>query len=273
MDRLKRAGGLAYSNIMEAPHGAIATETFEGLLALGYAAALGTTERLVEHNPQTRWPASFGMDRSELVGDGMPVLPRIRMTPQWRNDVLIAALLRQPIILAGHHADAVNDLKLLSQFAALVNSLGQITWATPLEIARSNYKQFRNGDTLYLKLYSREIHLGIPEGVTRLQIERPWWSADSGMSPLEVVQDGRSLFSADVGPEAGPVPVKPMTKVVVTNRPREWVDYQKVPAPRPRLWPAFRKVLMEVRDRSMPWRRGVTSIMRRDPSEQGRIQE
>ena len=148
MERLKRAYGIPFFKIMEAPHGALAEEMFGALLSLGYEAALCTTELLALHNPNISWPATVGLRRSEILGGGLPVIPRIKISQDWKNDVLLKAFLRQPIIIAGHHTDAARGMELMAELAKVIRGLGGVTWSDLTDVLRTNYLQKREGDVL-----------------------------------------------------------------------------------------------------------------------------
>lgn len=261
MDRLELEHQTPFLRIMEPPHGAIAYEMFEHLLALGYEAALVTPELLVRHNPHNSLAATFGMGRSELLCGGLPVIPRIRMSKDWKNEVLLAAFLRQPIILAGHHSDAMDGLKLLANFARLVNHFKNVIWASPLEIVRSNYKELRQDDVLNLKAYSRNFRVRVPDGVKCLLIHRPWLRNNAVEEMLIIKDDGRVIFQGVGDAVLGPITVTPSRVLEVCSPPPKQVDYRTVSPPRPRCWPMVRKILTEMRDRSAPCRHAVTKML------------
>ncbi|MBV8277072.1 MAG: hypothetical protein JO170_17695 [Verrucomicrobia bacterium] len=261
MERLQRAHQLEVLKIMEAPHGAIADSMFSHLLNLGYEGALGTTRLLVLHNPKLTWPASFGLHRSQIVGGGLPVIPRIKMTPNWRNAVLIAAFLRQPIVIVLHHGDVADGYEPLIEIAGMINQLDGVTWASPLGIARSNYTEVRRGDSLTINLYSRRIQLAIPPGIKSLCVHRPW--PQNGTSEEVILRNSAGEIFRGSGPEMlDPIPVESAGEVEVCCPPANPVDYRTVPAPQLRFWPVTRKFLMEARDRSAPWRYLVKKFFR-----------
>ncbi len=252
MERLEQKCGIPFLRIMEPPHGVMAHGMFAHLLALGYEAALGTAEWLVRYNPRAVWPASLGIDRSELLGGGLPVLPRIRMSSDWRNEVLLAAFLRQPIVLVGHHRDASDRLELLAAFADLINHLSGAGWASPLGMVRSNYKELRRGDALALKAYSRGIHFVVPEGVRQLFVHRPWLGSEGAGEMVVVRNSGQELFRRVANETVGPIAVNPSDVLEISSPPPNPIDYRTLRAPGLRCWPLLRKALMEVRDRLSP---------------------
>ncbi len=254
MENLERKHRLPVLRIMEAPHGVIASEVFEHLLALGYEAALGTTERLVRYNPGAAWPATLGLDQSEMLGGGLPVLPRIRMSPEWKNDVLLAAFLRQPIVVVGHHWDVMEHLGLLAEIARLINNLRGVSWDTPLGIVRSNYKALRDGTTLNLRPYARRIQVAVPEGIERLLVHRPWVQRGGRLEMLIGRKAGHEFLRATGTRIIGPISVKAPGVLEILSPPANPVDCWAIRPPGPQWWPIVRNLLMGVRDRTAPLR-------------------
>ena len=110
-------------------------------------------------------------------------------------------------MLAGHHHDAAGQLEFLAEFAGFINHLPAATWASPQGIVRSNYKELRRGNALYLKLYSRTVHVTVPEGVSEIFINRPWVGGEGTGEALVIKGRGEELLRVS-GPEMiGPVPV------------------------------------------------------------------
>jgi hypothetical protein len=261
MDRLQQAHQLEVLKIMEAPHGAIADGMFAHLLTLGYEAALGTTRLLVMHNPTTARPASFGLGRSSILSGGMPVIPRIKMTRNWRNSVLIAAFLGQPIVVVLHHGDVADGYEPLVEMAKTINQLQGVRWTSPLGIARSNYTELRKQDSLAIKMYSRRILFSVPAGIKNICIHRPWPQNES-CEELIIRRSGQEIFRESVPGTVGPIAMDSPDELEVFSPPANQVDYRTVRAPKPSCWPATRKFLMEARDRSAPWRYMVRKFFR-----------
>jgi hypothetical protein len=253
MDRLQQAHQLQVLKVMEPPHGAIADGMFPYLLTLGYEATLGTTRLLVLHNPTTVWPASFGLERSHVLSGGMPVIPRIKMTPHWRNSVLIAAFLRQPIVIVLHHGDVADGYEPLVEIAKMINQLEGVRWNSPLGIARSNFTELRRQDSLTIQMYSRRILFSLPAGIKNISIHRPW-ARDGSCDELIIQHSGQEIFHESGAATLGPIAMDSSVELEVYAPPANPVDYRTVPAPRLSCWPVTRKFLIEARDRSAPWR-------------------
>jgi hypothetical protein len=248
MERLKRRHNLDVARVMEAPHGALADSTMPHLLSLGYEAALATTELLVHHNPETKWPPAFGMDCAEMLGGGLPVLPRTMMSPLWRNDMTLRAFLRQPIVIAGHQGDAAGGLDFLAEMATALRGLPGAQWSDVPGILESNYQQRRTGRTLALRLCSRKAKVAFEPGLRILSVWRPWLPENRSESlriafdslPPQTVQAGR--FAEIQVPEHA---VSAQIQSEFANP----INPDKVKAPPRRPWPIARKVAMEFRDR------------------------
>ncbi len=262
VEGLERRHGVSVSKIMEAPHGAVGNSFFPPLLALNYEAALTSTELLVKHNPKTAWPAGVGMDMSEMLGGGLPVLPRIKMSADWKNEVLLAAFLGQPILLAGHHQDAADQLQLLAEFAGVINSLPAATWASPQDIVRSNYKEFRSGNALFLKLYSRTVHVVTPEGVNEIFINRRWVGTEGAGETLVIKSRGEELLRVTGAEVVGPISVSAGQPLDISSLPINQIDFRSVKSSGAICWPVARKVMMEIRDRIAPLRRRARKMFR-----------
>ena len=263
MERLARRHGIPFLKIMEAPHGAMAADMFPHLLALGYEAALCTPELLVQHNPRTAWPAAFGLDRSDMLGGGLPVIPRIRMSSHWRNDVLLAAFLRQPIIIAGHHYDAANRMEFLEELADMVNQMEGVVWSDLREILRTNCRQRIEGDVLIVKMYSRRVRVAVAPGVRQLSVWRPWLEEDD-TERLVIALDSDTKTLPAEGPMAKDIELGATgTRIVeIASEIEHPLGLSSINSPLPSPWPLARKMLMEIRDRLSPMMPAVDRLRR-----------
>jgi hypothetical protein len=253
IERLERHG-LCGFKIMEAPHGAIAHDMMGHLMSLGYEAVLCTTELLVHHNPDVAWPATLGMDRAEFLGGGMPTISRVKMKAGWKNEVILSAFLRKPFVIAGHHWDAADRFLLLKEIAGLINGLRPVAWSSPLDIVRGNYKRLQRGSELRIKMYARTIRVSVPEGVTQLFVHRPWLQLDAQTEMLVLNHSNTEIFRETGSSIMGPITVNSGEVIEIHSLPGQPVDFRTVRTPRADGWPFFRKLLMELRDRSGPMR-------------------
>jgi hypothetical protein len=266
MQRLETIYDLPFIRIMEAPHAAITSDIMEPLLSLGYDAVLGTPERLSRDNPKMGWPTTLGMDLAEMGNCGFPILPRIKMSAQWKTEVLLAAFLGQAIIIVGHHPDAKGGLDLLAEFAAVVNQLEGRMWASPQEIARSNYKWRLQAGSLRVKLYSRAVRASIPEGTERVFIHRPWIRDREESQRVMVMASGRVLLDSCGSETIGPLAINGEKCIDIVCPPVTKIEASSVLAPKQQYWALLRKVLMEARDRSAPLRLMCKHLLSRNNS-------
>jgi hypothetical protein len=254
-ERLEHCDGVEVCRVMEPPHGAWTMTFLDALRNLNFEGIMATSELLVRHNPRVRWSSALGLEAVDLLAEvGPPSIPRIIMSKDWKSRVLLAGILDQPIVLAGHHSNAADGMEEMAEYAQLVNSIGGVTWATPAGILRSNYKQLRQGRALHVRLCSRRIQLPIPEDVEELWVHRPWLAPGDEGEALTVLcgRERRSASQPAIGGVCGPFPVKQMEEVAVACPPKDGIDFKTAPAPPLSLRPIVRKILVEARDRCSP---------------------
>jgi hypothetical protein len=251
VDRLVNKHGLSVARIMEAPHGILLDEMFPHLLSSGYDAALATFELLVRMNRLSTWPATIGLESSTIIAGGLPVIPRIRAYPSWKNDILLAAFLRQPIAVIVHHQDAAEEMAVLAEIARTVNSIGNIVWSDLQGILRSNYVQRLVGDVLHVRMHSRAVTVRIPSGARQICVHRSWIAADHRENI--VMRSSRGTVIEGVpGTETRPEAVEEGGLVEVRSERVNPLHFSSVAQPGISLYPIVRKLTMEVRDRLTP---------------------
>jgi hypothetical protein len=136
IERLERRSGLVVSRVMVPPHGACSEEMLAALQFCGFEAACISHGSLRAHNKSRAWTKTLGYLPSELVR-GCPVLPRWGVTGDLKNTILLAAFLKQAIILRGHHQDLKNGPELLDELARIINGLGSVKWSNMTDMTRS----------------------------------------------------------------------------------------------------------------------------------------
>ncbi|MCL4788716.1 MAG: hypothetical protein KJ070_18300 [Verrucomicrobia bacterium] len=253
IESMEQRFGLEVARVMEAPHAAMACHVFPALASLGYEAASATTDRIILHNPQAVWPPEFGMDLADVMPGGLGLIPRIRMSAQWRTEVVLAAFLRKPVVLAGHHNDARNGLELLAEFARLVNGFGSVEWSSLTAIARGSYRLMPCESGVRVRAYQRRLAVRLPAGLAHVTIERPW--LDNGdVELLSLESDGGgTVFHAPAGRVSPPVPVSAARSLRLHSPVPNARDFHTVPGAGLPLWPLARRLLTEARDRAYPW--------------------
>ena len=249
--RLEQQSGIEFCRLMECPHGSVSVAMLEPMARLGYEAVFASMAHLLRCNRGTNFRASLGAEPTLLENKAVPIVPRIRALPGWQDEVRLAAFLKRPIIFAVHHWDFADQNHLPGEFAQVVNSLPDTTWATPTGVARACYQYREIGDVLHVRLSSRLVDVPIAQHVRYVVIHRPWLQEDGDPELLEIrareTQLFRAVSTADV---VDPVAVQGATDLQISSSLLNRVDCDSVPSPRFRCWPLVRKLMMEVRDRS-----------------------
>jgi hypothetical protein len=135
IERLERRSGLSVSRVMVPPHGACSEEMLAALPVCGFEAACISHGSLRAHNKAKDWTKTLGYLASELVR-GCPVLPRWGVSGDLQNTILLAAFLKQAIILRGHHQDLKDGIELLDDLARFINGLGHVVWSNLSDLSR-----------------------------------------------------------------------------------------------------------------------------------------
>jgi hypothetical protein len=239
--------------VAEPPYGVIRSDHVPALVALQYEAVLLTLARFPRFNGCLRQPPEFGLHAAECLPGGLALVPRIRAAPGWETEVVLAAFLGQPIVIAGHHFDADDDLNLLEQVASLVNEMGAVAWSNLSAIARSRFVVRREGSTLRIRAASRRIVVPVPEGIDEVVVERPWMiDGDTDEVRWAVHGDGAAGKTMACGRSAT-ISVPGVGLVEILSPVRDPLDPADVPPPHPSLWPLVRRAITETRDRCYPF--------------------
>jgi hypothetical protein len=224
---------------------------FPHLLSLGYEGALATFELLVRSDRSCAWPATIGLESFAVAAGGLPIIPRIRAHPSWKNDVVLAAFLRQPIAVAVHHQDAAQEMAPLAEIARTVNSVGNIVWSDLPGTLRTSYVQKIAGDVLHVRMYSSAVTVRMPDGARRICVHRPW-IAEGHTERIRIRLVHGSEIEEDVGAVSRPVSLLESEVVEVRSEARAPLDLSSVAPSGVHLWPIARKAMMELRDRVTP---------------------
>jgi hypothetical protein len=251
IEGLERTAGLEIPRVMAAPHGACSQEMATVLVRAGFEAACISRGSLMNRNRELTWPTTIGLNVSEFLGDGLPIIPRfnIQLEKDSEFNALLAAFLGQPIIPVGHHDDLARGLDLLSRLAGLINSTGEVQWLDMKSMSRTNFCTHQAGVDLHVKMYSRRIGLKIPDGVIQLHLHRPWLGSHANES-LRVrkgqsVQNIQSFHGEPLLVEAG-------ESIEITSIPGQALDGRDgLPDGTP-LAAIVRRQLCEGRDRLRP---------------------
>jgi len=245
----ERRSGVAVSKIMVPPHGACSERTLREMAHLGFEGACISKGSLRYHNRQATWLRTLGMRPYDII-EGLPVFPRFPFSAKCHNNILIAALLNQPIIARGHHHDVSDGLQLLADLSGFVNSLGTVHWLDMKRIARSHYAQRLEGNVLLVKMFTRRIEVSVPRGIRKILVERPWLEGtESPPLAWKGLNDG-SEWKLHQSDET--IPVQSYQKIEIVSELSTLPLISAKNAKRFRLWPTVRRQLTEARDRLAP---------------------
>jgi hypothetical protein len=245
-----RRTGVDVDRVMVPPHEACSQATLGGLRRCGFEAITMTRPYpWVEFEPHS-WLAR-PEDAGPLVGwgpaefvEGVPVLLRHPIAGRSRAELTLRAFLDQPLILYGHHEDALGGPEALLEAVEEVNGIGPSNWCSLSEIATTSFETRRAGSRLAIRLLTRRAQIEIPTGIEQLTVELP----AAGIEP-----DRQTLRVAGKDAEPGePLTVEPGSSLEITLSPVDAIDPAAVPAPRRRPLAVARRLASEGRDRLQP---------------------
>jgi hypothetical protein len=251
--RLERVSNLRVARVMAAPHSACTADAAAQLLRQGFEAVCISHDLLRRSNPTIEWSPLFGLEPAELLSDGLPVIPRFRLSKKRTLPMVIAALTGQAIIPFGHHQDLADELNLLAETSENINGIGSdVQWCNLTRIARTNYKHRVAGTTLELKMYSRYIEVQIPAEIESIEVYRPWHRQEQAGEALQMRVNKASWTQTDGGKisfpqENGRAQVLEIRSVALGS-----VDYRQIESQPLHLWAIMRRLLTEARDRCYP---------------------
>jgi hypothetical protein len=248
----ERRSGVSVQRVMVPPHEVCSKPALRAMFRLGLdGACIGqrypwrTASGSVDAWPLAKWHGA------DMVVGGMPILPRCPFDRP-REDLAFRALLRQPLILYGHHGDLSGGLDLLAEAADYVNSLGDVQWGPLGWIAERNVLSRRRAEALIVQMHSRRAAVELPQDATLLEVTLPSLSEHEparslvcGSRRVQMTHDGREWTS-------GLIEVVPGTRLALELKPEHALDATRVASPRMTPWPLVRRTLVEGRDRVQP---------------------
>jgi hypothetical protein len=245
-----RRTGVAVDRVMVPPHEACSQATLSGLRRCGFEAITMTRPYpWIEFEPHS-WLAR-PEDAGALVGwgpaefvEGVPVLLRHPIAGRSTAELTIRAFLDQPLILYGHHEDALGGPEALLNVVEGINRIGPTSWCSLKEIAATSFESRRDGSRLAIRLLTREAQIEIPAETEELTIELPTVGIEPDRQVLR-------LAGSDVNP-GEPLAVQPGSSLEITLSPVDAIDPAAVPAPRRRPLAVARRLASEGRDRLRP---------------------
>jgi hypothetical protein len=245
-----RRTDVAVDRVMVPPHEACSRATLNGLRRCGFEAITMTRPYpWVEFEPHS-WLAR-PEDAGPLVGwgpaefvEGVPTLLRHPIAGRSTAELTLRAFLGQPLILYGHHEDALGGPEALLEAVEEVNRIGPAKWCSLSEIAATSFETRSDGSRLAVRLLSRKARIEIPTEIEELTVELP---------AVGVEPDRQTLLIA--GKETNPgetLSVEPGTSLEITLSPVDAIDPADVPSPRRRPLAVARRLASEGRDRLQP---------------------
>lgn len=225
IEQLEAAAKVGVSRVMAAPHGACSEEMLAELPKCGFAGATISHGSLRAHNRSRSWVKSLGYRPAEII-KGCAVMPRWRLASNAHNTILLAAYLRQPIILVGHHGDLKGGLELLDSLAGFINSLGTVAWLDTAELAEINYHWRMEDDVFNLQPLGSRVRVKIPKGVKSFIVDhggqvgwQTWRVALAGVARTIEARTIVNLSGATDEELLLEVPVQPSVKLdEISNR-------------------------------------------------------
>ena len=243
---------LSICPIAEPPYGVFRSSYVQPFVSLGYEAVLCTIRQFLRCNPPSAQSPAFGLLGAECLAGGLAMIPRIPAAEGWETESVLAAILGQPIVIAGHHFDADDNLRFIEELADYVNGLGPVAWSNLSDVASSRYAWRREGSTLRIRASSRHIVASLPDWVDAVVVERPW-VADGAGEVLRWSAPGQVPSVQQCGGVSASLPIAGGRSVEIVSPAANPVDPMRVAPPRASPWPMMRRMLAEARDRSYPY--------------------
>jgi len=246
--RMEYRSGISVARVMAPPHGACNEVAIDAMCRYGFEAICVSRGSLRYHNEGAGWIRTLGMSPCDLVSR-LPVIPRFGLSANCENDILIAALLRQPIVPITHHQALAKGYEQLEAAASIINSFPNVLWQDLATISRSLYAHRRDGQVLQVRMYSRRISILVPEGVASIYFEvRPDQNSEDRVLYYRI----RGVTSEwNVASPSRQIAVEPFSTVEIVSGDPSCLSQQREPG-RTRLGPILRRALTESRDRTLP---------------------
>jgi hypothetical protein len=245
-----RRTGVAVDRVMVPPHEACSQAILGGLRRCGFEAITMTRPYpWVEFEPHS-WLARpeeagalVGWGPAEFV-EGVPVLLRHPIAGRSAAELALRAFLDQPLILYGHHEDALGGPEALLEAVEEVNQLGPTRWCSLREIAATSFETRQEGSRMAIRLLTRRARIEVPDGVDELTLQLPGVGLEADRQALRIAGE-----NANPGE---PLSVEPGSSLEITLAPVDVLNPGAVPAPRRRPLALARRLASEGRDRLQP---------------------
>jgi hypothetical protein len=245
-----RRTGVTVDRVMVPPHEACSQAILGGLRRCGFEAITMTRPYpWVEFEPHS-WLARpedagalTGWGPAEFV-EGVPVLLRHPIAGRSTAELTLRAFLDQPLILYGHHEDALGGPEALLERVEEVNRIGPAKWCSLSEIAATSFETRQDGAHLAIRLLTRKARIEISAETKELTVELP----AVGIEPDQQVL---SVSGEEINP-GEPLTVEPGASLEVSLSPINAIDPASVSPPPRRPLAVARRLASEGRDRLRP---------------------
>ena len=249
VNKLEHRSGVEVSRVMAPPHGACTEFFLRDMACLGFEAACISRGSLRRHNQKANWLRTLGMRPSDMIGD-MTVFPRFPFSGNCQHNILIAALLKQPIIIMGHHQDTAEGLDFLIELSGFINSIGNVKWTNLKQIARSHYERKLEGKAIRVKMFSKRIEICVPDGINQILVDRPSVGEETPKPLMWLKFGSETNWKPQKFDE--PIAVIPSETIEIASVPVGSNLFYNVDSRPFHLWPFIRRQLTEGRDRIAP---------------------
>jgi hypothetical protein len=250
----ERRCGIAVERMMAPPHELCSTAALAAMFRLGFeGACIASRHPWRDHDPHSRLTRArlLKWHPTDLIDAGLPIVPRHAIEHS-REDLVFAALLRQPLIVFAHHWNFADGLDLLEQAANDVNGLGDVRWRSVGSIARNCFFTRRTGETLHVQMHSRRVVVEVPDGVSVVRVSTPSLTGEEPQRQLVSGAAAVRLATVKGGWTSDVLPAGPGASLELKLVSEHPLDPTAVPHPKRTPWPIVRRVLVESRDRARP---------------------
>ena len=255
----ERRSGVVVERMMVPPHEVCSTYALKAMFRLGFdGACIGRRHPWHDQLPVSSQPpwTLLKWHPADVV-EGLPILPRYPLHRSW-EDLVLRALLRQPLILFAHHWDFSHGLDVLAQAADYINDLGEVHWGSVGRLARENFLTRRAGRAQIVQMHCVGATVEIPADVDVLEVRTP---SSCGEGPERHLACGASQVAMARGASewtSGALHVVPGARLklrLISDAP---LDPVHTPVRHGTPWPMLRRALVEGRDRARPLSRKLS---------------
>jgi hypothetical protein len=241
ISKIENIANLRVPMIMAPPHGACSEKMLCTMAQVGFEGATISKGSLYKYNSSSKWMESVGFLPADIIC-GLPIITRFPINKAYRENMLLCAILGQPIVMVGHHTDLKNGIDFLNEIADFANLIIKPIWLDMKGIFRSNFAKKICRETMTVRSYSRIINILVPEGVEEIvlenaDIEQRYYAIFSGLNKEVLVNT--------------PIKIKGEKIVTIYQNVIQNEDIKLMK--QLSIYPYARRLATELRDRLMPF--------------------